>query len=137
MTYPTKVFQINSQILWAVSPVFRAMLGPKSSFKEAPEIRRAVIRGSNSPTLIVTLDDPIATVQLVLQICHRHEHPSPLPETLPVRDLSKFAAFADKYELHDVLRPWAFKWRWSRLAKLPYEDAGYKIFVSWVFRMED
>ena len=137
-THSTKVFQINSQILWAVSPVFRAMLGPKSLFKEALEVRRAVIRGSNSPTPIVTLDDPLATVQLVLQIlCHRHEHPSPLPETLSVRDLSEVAAFADKYELHDVLRPWALKWRWSKLAGLPYQDAGYKVFVSWVFGMED
>ena len=135
---PAKIFQVNSQILWAASPVFRAMLGPKSSFKEALEIRRAVIRGSNSPTPIVTLDDPLATVQLVLQIlCHRHEHPCPLPETLSIRDLSRVAAFADKYELQDVLRPWALKWRWSRLEKLPCEDAGYKIFVSWVFRMED
>ena len=65
---PAKVFQVNSQILRAASPVFRGMLGPKSSFEEALEVGRAVIRGSNSPTPIVTLDDPLATVQLVLQI---------------------------------------------------------------------
>ena len=132
------VFQVNSQILWAVSSVFRAMLGPKSSFKEALEIRRAVIRGSNSPVPIITLDGPPAIVLLVLQIlCHRHAHPQPLPETISISGLSRIAAFADKYELCDVLLPWARRWRWNGLVKLPCEDAGYKVFISWVFGMED
>lgn len=135
---PPKVFHVNSQTLWAVSPVFRAMLGPESSFKEALEIRRAAIRGSNSPVPTITLDGPPKIVQLVLQILyHRHEHPSPLPNALPIRDLSGVAAFANKYELHDVLRPWAQKWKWSRPAVLPCEDTGHKVFISWVFGMED
>ena len=132
------VYQVNSQILWAASPVFRAMLGPKSSFKEALEIRRAVIRGSNSPVPTITLDDPAETIQLVLQIlCHRHAHPSPLPETISISGLSRIAAFADKYELRDVLLPWVLRWKWNGHIKLPCEDTGYKVFISWVFGMED
>ena len=126
-----KRFLVSSQALWAASPVFKAMFGPKSQFQEGLNIRRASILGY--PTPVIELEVDPDAMECILKILF-HRPPSTV-STFP--EILNIAIATDKYEMQDVMAGWAEKVMptVNELADLPgNEDA---LFIAWVFGYGD
>lgn len=123
-----KVFLVASQALRAVSPVFKAMLGPTSSSKEAVALRNP---GSEPP--VVSLDDDFAAMEIVLNMLFHRNSRLPPTETYTYRQIFQIALITEKYELHDVMRYWSrdLHERFQSISETAINDDS--IFISWVF----
>jgi len=130
-------YTVTSYQLCACSSVFRAMLGPKSSFAEAVELRRRYLLESDSPDpdrlyqLNVKDHDPTA-LAAVLSVLHvRTEN---LPDEIPFEGLLQVAIICDYYDCAAVMRPWDDMWmkKWKGCAQTP----GYEswLFIAQVFK---
>jgi len=142
-------FQVNSAALCLASPVFRAMLGPHSRFKEGINLRLAHIgdgggQASTPMELPLTDDDPDA-LAVVLRILHLQFQKVPVPMSASGGDEEKYklyemAIICDKYDLKDVLLYWLELWTSLRFLELCYEDitlsttTGSKwLFIAYAF----
>ena len=128
-------YLVGSQVLCAVSPVFRAMFGRNSGFSEAINVRRANILGY--PPAVINVDDDPFALGLILKVLHHRN--DLLPDEITFKQLTSTAEVSNKYE---VIRP--LKQTIDRLSKQKqldetvYED-GYEdwILISYIFGYED
>lgn len=100
----TARFQVNSNSLCLASPVFRAMLGSNSHFKEATALEARAKNPASPPVEITLADDDPNALALVLRIIH-HQNNS-LPKTLSEDQLYEVAIICDKYDLRHALMLW-------------------------------
>lgn len=100
-------FHVNSHVLCLASPVFRAMLGVDSRFREREAL--ASRGGANSPPLEISLedDDPNA-LAVVLRVLHLQNKWA--PKSLHPEKLYQIAVLCDKYDLQDSLHYWLVNW---------------------------
>ena len=110
---------VSSQALCLASPVWRAMLNPKSGFQEATSADRT----------IYFLDDDVQTLLLLLRICHLRF--SEVPQTLDLDQLFETAILCDKYDIVTLIRPWLSKWQEPLLPQAGEDDDEKWLFISW------
>ncbi|RPB26217.1 hypothetical protein L211DRAFT_804956 [Terfezia boudieri ATCC MYA-4762] len=99
-------FRVNSNILCIASPVFRAMLGAKSQFRERAALSA---RTSTSEPLELSLadDDPNA-LTVILRIIHLQY--DWVPPSLNADQLYTIAVICDKYDMRQSLEVWLVNW---------------------------
>ncbi|KAF8244097.1 hypothetical protein K440DRAFT_663641 [Wilcoxina mikolae CBS 423.85] len=122
----TYLYIVSSLQLCACSSVFRAMLGPKSSFSEAVELRRCL--ETNSPDIYelkVQEHDPTALAAVLSVI---HARTESLPDVIPFEGLLQVAIICDYYDCAAAMRPWDDMWM-----KRHKENAQTPGFESWLF----
>lgn len=117
--YKKTLLIVSSQALCLASPVWRAMLNPKSGFQEATSIDRTI----SFP------DDDAHTFLLLLRICHLRF--SEVPQTLNLNQLYKIAILCDKYDMVALIRPWLSKWQEPLLPRAGEDDDEKWLFISW------
>jgi hypothetical protein len=129
----TARFKVSSQVLCIASPVFRAMLGPSSSFKEACELRASAI-SSEPYVLQLGEDDPQA---LVVVLNALHLQGSKVPISISFQNLVDLAIICDKYDCAPGVTLWADVWTevWKKYALEP----GFErwLFISWTFGIDE
>ena len=102
----TARFQINSSVVCLQSPVFKAMLGGNSQFKEARDL---ATRDAIGPPLEISLadDDPKA-LAVILRVVHlQHEW---VPVILSGDRLHQVAILCDKYDMSRALGIYLDRW---------------------------
>jgi hypothetical protein len=124
--------KVSSHVLCTSSPVFRAMLGPNSQFKEASELRKCSVE---SPYELSLKDDyPHALTVVLLALHCRCEM---VPVDLTFRNLLELAIICDKYDCRGGVLPWVETWTapWKPFILTD----GYEewLFVAWVFGIKE
>ena len=126
-------FQINSSVVCLQSPVFKAMLGKNSQFKEARDLAS---RDAVGPPLEISLadDDPKA-LAVILRVVHlQHEW---VPVSLSRDRLHQVAILCDKYDMSRALGNCLDKWFKPYLGKqgrVP-EQADKWLFMAYAFAL--
>ena len=125
-------FQINSSIVCLQSPVFRAMMGKNSHFKEARDL---ATRDTTSPPLEISLadDDPKA-LAIILRILHLQHNFVPI--NLDEDRLYQVAILCDKYDLGQALRIHSEQWLRPHLCKIP-EQADKWLYMAQAFALPE
>ena len=124
--------RVSSHVLCTTSPVFRAMLGPHSAFKEASELRMC---SAGNPYELSILDDyPYALTAVLLALHCRSEL---VPVNPGFKDLVELALVCDKYDCPGGLLPWLDTW--TAVWKPTILESGYEewLFVAWVFGIKE
>lgn len=125
--------KVASQVLCTASPVFRAMLGPTSSFKEACELRTKT--ADTEPYRLVLADDNPEALAVILLALHCQN--KFVPVDISFQNLLDLAVICDKYDCAAAVSLWADIWvkDWKKMA----QDAGYEqwLFIAWTFGVED
>ena len=119
-------FKVSSQVMCLVSPVFRAMLGPSSMFKEACELRAS----PSCYRLSLEGDDPEAFVAILYVL---HCQTEKVPSSISFEDLFHMAIICDKYDCALAVAVWVDIWTtgWRESA---FETAYSEwMFISWTF----
>ena len=147
-------FRVNSVVLCLASPVFRAMLGPHSRFKEGTNLKLATIEGSlvNSGSTSMELqlaDDDPSALAVVLRIFHLQFDTIPLA-MLPsgvdeeTYKLYEIAIICDKYDMKQVLSYWFQIWTTPRFNALGFKDIAMStatgsrwLFIAYAFGHSD
>ncbi|KAL8678196.1 MAG: hypothetical protein Q9224_007136, partial [Gallowayella concinna] len=115
-----KKFRVSSKAMSLASPVWRAMLSPKSGFKEASLDHEDIPFPEDSPQAVF----------IVFLICHMRFQD--VPETLEFEQLVDVCAVCDKYDCVSLLRPWLSKWvePWKKsVTRSGFEEWAY---IAWV-----
>lgn len=134
---PTKAgiaqLKVSSQVLCTASPVFRAMLSPTSSFREAYEFR-TMTAGTEPYRLVLTDDNPEALAVILLAL---HCQNKLVPVAISFQNLLDLAIICDKYDCAAAVSLWVDIWTkdWRGVQ----QDAGYEqwLFIAWTFGIED
>ncbi|KAF8539788.1 hypothetical protein BDD12DRAFT_909882 [Trichophaea hybrida] len=131
----TYLYNVSSLQLCAYSSVFRAMLGLKSSFSEAVELRRCL--ETKSPDLYeleVHEHDPTALAAVLSVI---HARTESLPDVIPFEGLLQVAKVCDYYDCAAAMRPWDDMW--MRPHKENAQSSGFEswLFIAQVFKEQD
>lgn len=125
--------KVASQVLCSASPVFRAMLGPASSFREACELRK--MSATAEPYRLVLEDDNPEALAVILLALHCQN--KFVPVTVSFQNLLDLAIICDKYDCATAVSLWTDIWTkdWKKMA----QDAGYEqwLFIAWTFGVED
>lgn len=128
-------FQINSSTLCVASPVFRAMIGRHSKFKEASVLAAARADARCTPYELTLGGDNQNALAVVLRIIHMKNHL--VPKQLDEDQLYEVAVICDKYDVSHAVMLWTDRWI---TALVPNESArpptviGHKwLFISYVF----
>lgn len=125
-------FLVGSQILCTSSPVFTAMFGRNSSFREREDFKVSTSVGK-TPT--VKLFDETDTLRTILHALHgKHDK---VPRSVDFHMLFDLTIIIDKYKLRQAMQVWGELW------SKPYtmERMGIKpdtidlLFVEWVFKL--
>ena len=123
--------KVSRKALCLSSPVFSAMLGNHSRFKESSVEALDEYGILNLPLE----DDDYKTMKTLMKIIH-HQNDQ-VPQRVSFQELRDLAIVCDKYALRKCILPWASIW------SQPYvgcaEKDGYEswLFISITFRMED
>ena len=128
----TTKLRVSSHVLCTTSPVFRAMLGPHSQFREAAELRT---RSTGDPYELSIEDDyPYALTAILLALHCRSEM---VPVNPAFKDLVELAIVCDKYDCRGGLLPWVDIW--TAAWKPHMLDSGYEewLFIAWVFGIKE
>jgi len=122
------------------SPVFRAMLGTNSHFKEAKEL--ASRDHSMAPVEVNIEDDDPDAFAVILRIL-QHQHDS-VPKEIKADKLYQIAILCDKYDLRHSLSFWLDRWiptphelRSVMLSGSVASQDEKRLFVAYVFRKEE
>ncbi|KAI5842905.1 hypothetical protein DFP73DRAFT_552675 [Morchella snyderi] len=129
-------FRVSSQVLCLASPVFRAMLGPHSSFREACELRTHTANAAEPYVLPLEDDDPEA---LAIVLFALHLQNAKLPTFIKEkRTIWNMAIICDKYDCTAAFSVWVDGWAdgWRRRA---FRNSGHGLwlFISWTFGLGD
>lgn len=100
-------FLVDSHVLYIASPVFKAMFGPGSSFRERKELESG-IGGATALPVIELHDDDAEALRTVFNILH-NKH-SRVPRSVTYHQFLEIAILADKYELREPIQIWAEIW---------------------------
>ena len=123
--------KVSRKALSLSSPVFHAMFGANSKFKEATDMTPA----SDGVQIVLFKDDNFEAMTLVARIAHLQSED--VPTTLAFNQLYQVAVICDKYDLKRCLGPWTKIWA------TPYLDCyarqGYEklLFISVVFQFDE
>lgn len=99
-------FQVSSTILCLGSPVFRAMLGVESKFREAVDLSKRDT--AREPFELSLKDDDPNAMAVILRILHfKHNW---IPKKLTPERLYDIAIICDKYDLGQALENWLTRW---------------------------
>jgi hypothetical protein len=124
--------KVSSHVLCTTSPVFRAILGPNSQFKEASELRKCPIETPYELPLTEDYPDALTTVLLAL-----HCRCEMVPVDLTFRNLVELAIVCDKYDCPGGVLSWVESWTapWKPLVL----TSGYEewLFIAWVFGIKE
>ena len=116
-----KTFVVSSKAMCLASPVWSAMLNPKSHFKEANPNNNA----------ISLKDDDQEALSILLDIAHLRF--SKIPLTVTYELLIGLAVLCDKYDLVTLVQPWLPKW-YEKLWHLRNGDGFERwLFIAWTF----
>jgi len=137
-------YTVSSLQLCACSPVFRAMLGPKSSFAEAVGLRQHRFLETDSdgsgpdvdgPYKLEVEDHDPTALAVILNVMHART--KDLPDEIPFDGLLHIAIICDFYDCAAVMRPWDNIWmkQWKESA----ETSGFEgwLLVARVFGEKD
>ena len=126
--------KVSSHVLCSASPVFRAMLGPDSQFKEACELRMCSVE--NPYELSLEDDYPHALTVTLLAL---HSRSDMVPMELTFRNLVELAIVCDKYDCRGGVLPWVDTWAGAWKTRMLKREKGYEewLFVAWVFGIEE
>ena len=128
----TMKLRVSSHVLCTASPVFRAMLGPDSRFKEASELRMC---SAEKPYELSLEDDyPYALTAILLALHCRDEM---VPIDPKFKDLVGLAVVCDKYDCRGGVLSWVDTW--TAAWKPRMLEGGYEewLFVAWVFGIKE
>lgn len=128
-------FKVSSQVLCLASPVFRAMLGPASRFKEAVELRESTT--TIEPYVLPIEDDDPEALAIVLFAIHLQN--SKVPTFIKEkRTIWNMAIICDKYDCTAAVSVWVDVWAegWRKRA---FRNSGHGLwlFISWTFGLAD
>jgi hypothetical protein len=127
-------FLVSSHQLCAASPVFRAMLGPKSSFSEAVALRarKSSLDASDDLYHLQVFDHDPTALAVVFYVLHARANC--LPETIAFEELLEVAYVCDYYDCAAAMVPLGERWmeQWKEYIERP----GYEgwLFLAWAFR---
>ena len=139
----TLKLRVSSHVLCTTSPVFRAMIGPDSRFKEGFELR---MRSAENPYELSLEDDyPYALTVVLLALHCRYEM---VPVNPAFKNLVELAIVCDKYDCRGGVLSWVDTWTagWGPqggilpwVEKSGMLESGYEewLFVAWVFGIKD
>lgn len=129
-------FRVASQVLCLSSPVFSAMLGPSSDFKEANELR-AHPRGAREPYVVSIEDDSSIEFRVILNAIHHRNSLVPLV-TANREALWCMAVICDKYDFTEAVSAWVGIWaqEWRKRV-ICDPDHGHWLFIAWTFGLAD
>ncbi|KAF8426184.1 hypothetical protein EV426DRAFT_572657 [Tirmania nivea] len=132
-------FQINSSTLCVVSPVFRAMIGRYSRFKEASALAGTKANESHTPYELTLEDDNQNALAVVLRIIHMKNHL--VPKHLDEDQLYEVAVICDKYDMSQAVMLWTDRWIAALVqneSAKPPTVVGHKwLFISYVFARKE
>ena len=126
--------KVSSHVLCSASPVFRAMLGPDSQFKEACELRTCSVE---KPYELSLEDDyPHALTVTLLAL---HGRSDMVPVEITFRNLVELAIVCDKYDCRGGVLPWVDTTAEAWKHRMLDQESGYEewLFVAWVFGIEE
>jgi len=128
----TARFQINSSVVCLQSPVFRAMLGRNSRFKEARDLAS---RDAIGPPLEISLaDDNPKALAVILRMLHL-QHDS-VPVSLGEDRLYQVAIQYDmRKALGTHLDKWLAGYPWGLSQKVVPEQADKWLFMAYAFAL--
>lgn len=112
-------FLVCSRVLCYASPVFKAMLGKDSCFKEGASLARA--QASKPVEVVLKEDDPRAFL-IILRILHHQQ--GLIKAEIEEDILYQLAILCDKYDLQPLLGSW-FRDRVSRM-----QDSDSKVLTG-------
>ena len=135
-------FQINSNILCVASPVFRAMLGKHSRFKEGRALAAARLQsdtdtasGFSRAYELTLAGDNANAFAVVLRILHTKNNL--VPSSLNEYQLYGIAVICDKYDLTPAVMLWVDRWMPQLVpneSRNPPIVTGHKwLFITYVF----
>jgi len=127
-------FRVNSNILCIALPVFRAMLGTKSQFKERNALSA---RTSTCEPLEISLsdDDPRA-LGVILRVIHLQY--DWVPPSLDENQLCRIAVICDKYDMRQSLELWLVRWISPFVESPDGPVSGDKwLFIAYAFARKD
>ena len=112
---------VSSSAMCLASPVWRAMLDPKSQFKEAERQE------------VEFPDDDLDALLIILRVAHLKFRD--LPDSLSFKGLVNLAVVSDKYDTVGVVRRWLPQWLgpWYKESCSP----GYEEWLSIVWTTGD
>ena len=127
-------FRVNSEILCMTSPVFNAMLGENSQFREASKLADA--KKTGIPYALALEDDNPNALAIILFIVHHHHEM--VPRELNEDQLYDIAILCDKYDMRRPLGMWLdVIWIPPLTARTPADKLGNKwLFISVVFGLK-
>jgi hypothetical protein len=127
---------VASQVLWVTSPVFCAMFGPSSVWREARKVRQATISG-NPPAVINLEDDDPSMLAIVLAILHHRA--DLVPDEVSFRQMVQFAAVCDKYGIQRLGAIQSTADKLSQRFRQYMDQDGYEdwLLIAYVFGYED
>lgn len=119
---------VNRNILCIASPVFKAMLGDDSRFRDTmPKTMNA------DGTEVISLeDDDFATMEILMNIVHLQGHK--VPSIVSFLRLDLCARLCDKYDLGRSLGGWPEIWMKPHLPIVEIEGYERWLFISLIFR---
>lgn len=121
--------RVSSQVLCLVSPVFDAMLGSTSLFKEASALR------ANGTAVVALGDDDDEALVIVMNAAHQNRHL--IPTRISVKVLYEIAVLCDKYDMVRVVGSWPRMWA-NRLTPFPRRFGyGRVMAVAWLFGLDN
>lgn len=120
-----RLLRVSSKVLCLASPVFNAMLGPTSYFKEAEALRE------NQTALVTLGDDDADALVIVMNAAHSDGQSNPTRISFDL--LYQIAVLCDKYDIAHVMRSSPLMWA-NKLTPFARRD-GYErvLVVAWVF----
>lgn len=124
------ILKVSRKAFSLSSPVFLAMLGANSKFKEATD-RNLDRDGVQS---ISFEDDSFQTMTVIARIVHLQS--DKVTKSMTFKQLHQVAVMCDKYDLKRCLGPWPNIWATPYLDS--YARSGYEewLFMSVVFRFD-
>lgn len=129
-------FRVASQVLCLSSPVFSAMLGPSSGFREAGELRTHP-RGAREPYVVSIEDDSSVEFRVILNAIHLRNSLVPLV-TANGEALWCMAVICDKYDFTEAVSVWIGIWakEWGERV-ICDPEYGHWLFIAWTFGVAD
>ena len=123
--------KVSRKVLSISSPVFRAMLGGESQFKESTdkEFER------DGTQALCFKDDDFQTMAMIARIMHLQS--SQVPKKLTFKQLYQVAILCDKYDFKECLGPWPEIWARPYLKSYAFEGYEAWLFMSTVFGNEE
>lgn len=119
--------KVSRKVLSISSPVFRAMYGAESRFRESMDKEFE----QDGTQTVSFEDDDFQTMVMITRIMHLQS--DQVPDNLTFKQLYQVAVLCDKYDLKRCLGPWPMVWAKPHLNSYNLEGYESWLFMSAVF----